>query len=603
MFPSRSFKGFPCPEFPQCSRSYCHYSHQLCHLGLIKRDENNGGRSYSKRSLSETQVSCGLGKRSRPEGVPHPQNDRLEREPHLPLYAVPQNFSRVDSTSEQSTQRSQRVNADSLHEASIPVGGVAKPVPQNPPSTCSSSANDTLTTNYVSEPPPPVVTKSFKHPRVKLHGLSSKLPVDKRQRVVDLIHCEYKRIYKGLPNGLCEQLACEHAVQQEQRLHASSTRASYMSSAALLLTRLKRRKESTGESDVGLDGDYVEPSQIGSVQDRCNLYNWERKELDVCLTPQVILQQLGYTLRVPETRKTLSKVKPLTRECDRCGAEYKVKFPLADSEKRACTFHHGRAQMTKRMGKFVRVYQCCGTVVDPSEVSSASTGCQVGPHVFKVEATEELADIRTFVQTKAALPEVNSHTLLALDCEMCHTTAGLELTRFTIVDKAGNVTVDVLVAPTSPMVDLNTRFSGITAEMLGVDPSTGLATLPIPKSAKLKRVSFEEAQQLALRHISADTVIVGHGLENDLKVLGLCHERIIDTVYLFPHSKGLPYRMSLKRLAKDFLGKTIQTNAIGSNTVGHSSVEDAQTCLELLSRYRKNATRFQNDTGEPVQAV
>ena len=45
----------------------------------------------------------------------------------------------------------------------------------------------------------------------------------------------------------------------------------------------------------------------------------------------------------------------------------------------------------------------------------------------------------------------------ALDCEMCYTTAGLQLTRVSVVDMALRPVFESLVRPRHPIVDYNTR--------------------------------------------------------------------------------------------------------------------------------------------------
>jgi RNA exonuclease 1 len=81
---------------------------------------------------------------------------------------------------------------------------------------------------------------------------------------------------------------------------------------------------------------------------------------------------------------------------------------------------------------------------------------------------------------------------------------------------------------------------------------------------------------------------VGHSLENDLRALKLVHERCVDTALLFPHPRGLPYKNSLKHLAKRFLKLDIQKNKTvmgedGKEIVsrGHDSVEDAKAAMKL----------------------
>jgi DNA polymerase III epsilon subunit-like protein len=183
----------------------------------------------------------------------------------------------------------------------------------------------------------------------------------------------------------------------------------------------------------------------------------------------------------------------------------------------------------------------------------------------------------------------SNRELLGLDCEMCDTEAGLELTRISIVDFNGVVLLDSLVKPLTPILNYRQEFSGISAELL--DPVT---------------ISLEQIQLACLQIISAETILVGHSLENDLRALRLCHLRCIDTSVIYPHPKGYPLRNKLKYLAKEYLGKEIQSRNQTGNSPhpqllvpavcdwngGHSSVEDAWTAVELVKLKATHGPKF-----------
>lgn len=55
-----------------------------------------------------------------------------------------------------------------------------------------------------------------------------------------------------------------------------------------------------------------------------------------------------------------------------------------------------------------------------------------------------------------------------------------------------------------------------------------------------------------------------------VRALRLLHPHVIDTVTLYPHPKGAPWKRSLKDLARTLLGQAIQQ---GHGTVGHDSIQ------------------------------
>jgi RNA exonuclease 1 len=102
---------------------------------------------------------------------------------------------------------------------------------------------------------------------------------------------------------------------------------------------------------------------------------------------------------------------------------------------------------------------------------------------------------------------------------------------------------------------------------------------------------LKEVQQDLNGFISADSVIIGHGLENDLRALKLIHDLVIDTSLVFPHFYGLPYRRSLRSLARSYLKREIQGNMWGPD-----SYEDARASMELmLWKVRKDINKTNHD--------
>ncbi|XP_056425225.1 apoptosis-enhancing nuclease [Hyla sarda] len=155
---------------------------------------------------------------------------------------------------------------------------------------------------------------------------------------------------------------------------------------------------------------------------------------------------------------------------------------------------------------------------------------------------------------------------VAVDCEMVGTGPGgriSELARCSVINYRGDVIYDKYIKPELPVMDYRTRWSGITRKHL--------------KNA----ISFKTAQKEILMLLKGKRVI-GHALHNDFRALKYLHPlvqtRDTSEMTLLNHLAGLPpnAQASLKTLAFNILQKRIQVGV-----KGHSSVEDAQTCMEL----------------------
>ena len=115
--------------------------------------------------------------------------------------------------------------------------------------------------------------------------------------------------------------------------------------------------------------------------------------------------------------------------------------------------------------------------------------------------------------------------LVALDCELFYTTAGMSLARLTVVAQDGDLLLDSHVRPprSATIVDLNTRYSGIQERDLD----------------KADKDLVAVRDELA-RWVGEETVLVGHGLENDLNALRLIHKRVIDTAIVSIEQLSVP---------------------------------------------------------------
>jgi RNA exonuclease 1 len=157
---------------------------------------------------------------------------------------------------------------------------------------------------------------------------------------------------------------------------------------------------------------------------------------------------------------------------------------------------------------------------------------------------------------------LDGKTVYSIDCEMVTTADGMELARISVINWDGEVVYDTLVKPTNAITDYLTIYSGITAEML-----------------KDVTTTLKDVQNHLLDLFNNDCILVGQSLNSDLVVMKLSHPHIIDTSVIYHHTRGPPYKASLKWLTQRFLKREIQKTGGAS---GHDSIEDARACLDLL---------------------
>ena len=195
------------------------------------------------------------------------------------------------------------------------------------------------------------------------------------------------------------------------------------------------------------------------------------------------------------------------RNCARCNKLYHVFKDTGEClTPEQCIYHWGKA-------KGVRKYSCCGRKIKQQQQQQQppQTGCETaGCHVWRGELYEiagQHKDLEGFAKTKLprnrALPVDGNYGVYALDGEMVFTTHGLELCKITVVGIDGRLVYESLIQPDHDVVDYNTRFSGVGAKDLKRGPTK----------------SLRDVQNDLLGFINKNSILIGHGLENDLRAL------------------------------------------------------------------------------------
>lgn len=284
--------------------------------------------------------------------------------------------------------------------------------------------------------------------------------------------------------------------------------------------------------------------------------------------------------------------------CDRCGTRFQA-LPERNedgllSTNGPCKYHFAKRVFPNRTRADPvhkePYYPCCNESV-------GTLGCTTHEsHVFKPSHPARLAAVTPFINTPdndkpSTTKSGHSVGAVTFDCEMGYTSLGFELLRLTAVSwPLGEELIDVLVRPRGTIVDLNSRYSGIwpehwtnailyeqhndiqsaTTKSTYKDAAAPPTLLPMISSPKA-------ARDLLCSYLTPATPLLGHGLENDLNAVRLCHPTIVDTILLYPHPKGLPLRFGLKKLSAQYLKRDIQ---MGGDR-GHDSLEDARATGDL----------------------
>jgi hypothetical protein len=584
------FKGIPCPEGERCTIIHCIFSHDL-------RPKADAETETLVKAPSENSA----------------KRRKIDHEPDLvSLTAIsppPNNTSQGHST----IRQTKTITTTPLK----PIKTLQKPVSPPPSSTSkASSANP--------------VFKEVLNPRM--------IPYDpaghaKRTLFLKHLHAQMERLNNEVATGshakrailtLTSDELIKIALDEEEKTARENNKV-YPNVIKNRVAALKKMSieewithvMSTFRIEQKQDqGKEPPPIDTGLPLDQ------EHIILPHLITDQTNLAKHGY-VPIPPTEEEMTEARAAVAAslnyevCDRCKSRFRV-FEERREEDGAlttngpCNYHWAKPFTPRRektdaiKGVKEASYPCC-------QEPLGSPGCtQCESHVFKVSEGKRLASILPFVYTPdnpnpAKGPNGKSPDAVTFDCEMGYTVCGLELIRLTAVSwPEGHCLVDVLVRPQGTILDLNSRWSGVTPEMYSTavayeekvamdallpPPPPGSEAPPIPGSPDSMPFtdtattspppivsSPAAARELLCSFLTPSTPLIGHAIENDLNTVRLCHPTIIDTVVLFPHPRGLPFRFGLKMLTKRHLDRDIQM----AGAAGHDSLEDARATGNLV---------------------
>ncbi len=582
------FQGIKCPNLDSCDLPNCFFFHQPTNTIRAPAKASGNGTKAVAKGIDVQDVQR-AGKRQKIEKE-RSLNDTSEMSEQQTIFQGEQSL--VDLRNSRHDPIATRLSQLPPLKAKILPSVVISPVDSRYKARSDSQAQ--------SESSTPVL----------VYNPTCTVPHESRKLFLNLFHEQFIRIYKSgsspLPSVLT--LSKQHAIDQEASILKSSNNQTYKNAAKTALIALKKRPLSTSIDDIGIYPAYKSPTSIDILSELVKLVH-----------PVSTLSKWGYNVTIPVADgHTRCNEEGDDRICDRCG----TRFVVSADEQRwmKCHYHHGRRNPGRVSGlgqgerNTARSWTCC-------EGSEPCTVCKT--HVFKIEFSGRLASYSPFrmltpqdeegfgsprrdeadVKTGGEVRRGKWRRAVGVDCEMVYTTAGLELARVSVTELIGGETVlDEFIHPKHKILDYNTRFSGITKESLSSSPSPGQRTphdtKQTQRTKKSKKLTIDDIPDLlAYAGITRETILIGHGLENDMNAMHLIHTSIIDSAILFPHPRGRPYRLPLKMLVRRYLGREIQVGANGGSggLVGHDALEDARGAVDLVLWRVKNGDKKVGD--------
>ncbi|KAF2798305.1 hypothetical protein K505DRAFT_322009 [Melanomma pulvis-pyrius CBS 109.77] len=574
------FGDIPCPGGARCEVPYCLFSHDAAKLQAAKPSSLDGGREVKRLKMSDGTKESAL------QTTPDPR--QAATRPVFVGSIAPKKPSHLPN-------KGKSTDHNVPGRASSPAKG--------------SNALPRSATRPISRPPKPTEAKLEPTPETVVKLYPRKLPQDpasftRRLLLLQKLHQYMAPLNEEVARSNAPLVKVLHlsanqlnkvVIEEEERIALQHT-AVYEN---VVKQRLVALKKMSLDDWIGARKEVIAKEQEAIAKakgeapakpppEAVNSGLTPKEEvifLSRLVSPQAGLDTHGYVTEMP-TETDLEDARAVLRladgweVCERCKTRFQV-FPDRREEDGAlttggrCTHHWGKRIFPRRSQIELPGpprLSCCHEPL-------GSPGCTThDTHVFKVSDVNRLSLIMPFIETPEN-DKIEPHTAVCFDCEMGFTTQGLEVLRITAVSwPTHKPLLDVLVRPLGQLLDVNTRFSGVTADQyfnaIPYDPKN-----PTTDPNELRIVdSPYVARKLLLSFIGPGTPVLGHALENDLNTIRLIHPTIVDTVILYPHHQGLPYRNGLRNLARIHLGLDIQQGG----AAGHDSSEDARATGELV---------------------
>ncbi|TNN60163.1 putative exonuclease GOR [Liparis tanakae] len=270
------------------------------------------------------------------------------------------------------------------------------PAPARKPSLASAFASSHSSPAAFAAPPAAVHTAvkavATKRRLKQSEAAKEKVPHEIRQRYVNMFTEEFLKTTENVNDAFEKALAEEKAVYNR-----SVNKLKYFSVAVNALKRLKNQSALTAKDDVAL-------------------YEILR---DYVLTEEKLVES-NYPVQHPEKPGSCvlfidikkGSADPLKRICCRCGSTYSVNQMGKHIRKEECNYHYGK-----------------------------------GVHVH------DSISLDGFVSTVPRHPsDASCPGVYSLDCEMCYTIHGLELSRVTVVNSSVQVVYDTFIRPDNELL-------------------------------------------------------------------------------------------------------------------------------------------------------